>query len=262
MSFGRQTIVSVVQLLGALNIGAARMLLYKHLGVREYQYEPNTSGFLQALETAQNDSVNSLVGEIVREKDAVRADAPTKHVFEGRWREVERWLLHDGWAIENGQLVRLMPEAEEATGVRDRLIEELRSSDLDNDGAIRKCIEESAKSFMAEPPDYNEATTKVRIALETIARRAATKVADTKGGVAYPEDSWGKALAFLKKEGVLELEEEQTMVRVYTFISQGAHVPVGITGEEWARLARTFGLSSSYFILKKYEAARHTPLSQ
>jgi len=238
------------------------MLIYKHLGVYWDEFTSGNDEFLRVLITAQSDSVNSLVGEIIREKYAVRVDALNKTAFEGRWREIERWLLHDGWVIEDGQLVRLTPEAEEATSVRDRLIEELKSSDLDNDGAIRKCIEESAKSFMAEPPDYNEATTKVRIALETIARRTATKVADTKGGVAYPEDSWSKALAFLRKADVLELEEEQMMVRVYTFISRGAHVPVGITGEEWARLARTFGLSSSYFILKKYEAARHAPLSQ
>ena len=89
-------------------------------------FEPGLRGFLEVLKSADNDSVKSLVGEILREKDAVRADAPTKHVFDGRWREIERWLLHDEWAIENGQLVRLTPEAEEATDVRDKLIEEPR----------------------------------------------------------------------------------------------------------------------------------------
>jgi len=114
MTFGRQTIASVAQLLGALSIDAADTLLYKHLGVRwdEVEFTPNMRmrGFLQMLE-AQSGSVKSLVDEILREKYAVRADAPTKYVFDGRWREVERWLLHDGWSIEDNQLVRLTPEA-------------------------------------------------------------------------------------------------------------------------------------------------------
>jgi len=254
MTFSRQTIASVAQLLGSLSRDPARILIYKHLGVYWNEFTADKDEFLRVLKTAQSDSVNSLVSEIIREKGAVRADAPTKHVFDGRWREIERWLLHDGWVIEDGQLVRLTPGAEEATGIRDKLLEELGSSDLDNDGAIRKCIEDSAKSFMKEPPDYNDSTTKVRIALETIARRAATKLAAAKS-VAYPEDKWGKALECLKIAGVLEPNEEEIMARVYTFISPGAHVPAGITDEEWARLARTFGLSSSYFIFKKYQAA-------
>jgi hypothetical protein len=166
------------------------------------EFTSDNDDFLRVLRTAQSDSVNSLVGEIIREKFAVRVDALNKAAFDGRWREIERWLLHDGWAIEDGQLVRLTPEAEEATGVRDRLIEELGSSDLDNDKAIRKCIEESSKSFMAEPPDYNDATTKIRIALETIARSVATRMAAAKG-IAYLEDKWGKALECLKIAGVL-----------------------------------------------------------
>lgn len=259
MVFGRQTIASVAQLLGALNISAAEVLLFKHLGVNQndFKFAPDMRlrDFISMLRAAPNDSVISLVSEIVRERYAVRGDAPTKGIFDGRWREVERWLLHDGWTIENGQLVRLTPEAEEATGIRDKLLEEISSSELDNDGDICRCIEDSAKSFTKEPPDYNDATTKVRIALETIARRAASKVAISKG-IAYPQDSWGKALALLKTADILDSDEEQMMARVYTFISPGAHIPKGITEEEWARLARTFGLSSAYFIFKKYRATQ------
>jgi len=215
MTFSRQTIESVAPLLGSLSIDAAEVRLYQHLGVHldDFALPQNMLGFLEVLKSADNDSVKSLVGTIVREKDTVRrADAPDWVVFDGRWREMERWLLHDGWSIKDDQLVRLTPEAEEATGVRDKLIEELGSSDLDNDGAIRKCIEDSAKSFMNEPPDYNDSTTKVRIALETIARRAATKVAAAKG-IAYPEDKWGKALECLKTAKVLDLDEERLMGR-------------------------------------------------
>lgn len=231
MTFGRQTIASVAQLLGALSIDAAGVLLYKHIGVDQddFEFAPQKRmlNYLQVLKAAYNDSVKSLVGEIIREKRAVLEDALTPNVFDGRWREVERWLLHDGWTIENDQLVRLTPEAEEATEVRDRLIEELGSSDLDNDGVIRKCIEDSAKSFMAEPPDYNDSTTKVRIALETITRRAATKVAAAKG-IVYPEDKWSKALVCLRTASVLEPNEEEMMAQSIRSLAGAPTCPQGL----------------------------------
>jgi hypothetical protein len=254
MAFSRQTLTSVAQVLTALTGDSAALLIYKHLGLRKDDYPYGALGYLQALETADNDTVMQLVGELARESSAIRADAPTKYVFDGRWREFERWLLHDGWLIEDGRLVRVTPGAEEATGVRDALLEELEASDLDGDGEVRRCVEESADAFVREPPDFNDSTTKVRIALESTARRAAAQRAAA-GGAPYPTDTWGNALAYLRNAGVLELEEEQTLARVYTFISPGAHIPAGVTDEEWARLSRTFALSSCYFLLKKHEAA-------
>jgi hypothetical protein len=93
----------------------------------------------------------------------------------------------------------------------------------------------------------------VRIAFETVARRAAAVIEARKSGN-YPDYPWGKALQLLRADGVIEPQEEEILARVYTFISPGAHVPRGVTAEEWARLARTFGLSSAYFLLRKYSA--------
>ncbi len=254
MLFGRQTIGSIAQVFTALSVDTVDVLFYKHFGFRTDHYGSSVGGYLQVLESVDDDSLRALLGELVRETPAIRVSADTMFVFDAAWRELERWLLHDGWTIESGQLVRLTPAAEEVTGVRDSLLEELQSSTLDRDGAITSCIEDAAKMFVADPPDYNSSITKVRIALETAARRsAATLAAAGKGS--YSNDSWGKALEFLRTTKVLEQEEEQILARVYTFISQGAHVPAGITHEEWARLARTFGLGACYFLVKKHIAA-------
>lgn len=110
------------------------------------------------------------------------------------------------------------------------------------------------KFFVADPPDYNGSITKVRIALENAARRAARAIAETDDG--YVDESWGKALYFLHNAGVIKKQEEEMLARVYTFISQGAHISMGVTEEEWARLAHTFGLSSAYFLLRKYSSFR------
>lgn len=253
MIFGRQTVGSIAQVLAALSLDTVDVLFYKHFGFQTDYYGSSIRGYLQALQVVDDDSLRVLVGELVRETAAVRLCADARYVFDAAWRELERWLLHDGWTIENGQLVRLAPAAEEVTGVRDKLLEELQSSTLDSDDAIATCIEDAAKMFVADPPDYNSSITKVRIALETTARRSATTLAAGKG--TYSNDSWGKAIEFLRTAKVLEPEEEQVLARVYTFISQGAHVPAGITHEEWARLARTFGLGACYFLLKKHIAA-------
>jgi hypothetical protein len=254
MVFSRKTIGSLAQVLEALSDGAVDVLFYKHFDVRVDSYGYGIGNYLQALQNAQDDQLKALVAELFRETSIVRNSARYDRDFEAAWRELERWLLHDGWTPESGELVRLAPAAEEVTGLRDRFLQELVASGLDHDGAITKCIDDAAKAFVAEPPDFNNSITKVRIALETTARRSATLLAGAGRGT-YGSDSWGKALEFLRAVGVLEADEEQVLARVYTFISDGAHVPAGVTYEEWARLARTFGLGSTYFVFKKHQAA-------
>lgn len=253
MALSRQVRASIAQALTALTVSAARTLLYKHLAVQLDVSDTSSIRYLQAVASAGDDDVRALANELVVHQQAVRADAPTKHVFDSRVADVERWLLHDGWVADSGALVRVTPAAEDITGIRDKLVEDLSGSGLDGDDAIAKALEEGSAAFVAASPDFNGSITKVRIALETTARRAATSAA-AKRSIAYPQDSWGRALQLLRSVGVLEADEEEMLARVYTFISPGAHLPKGMTDEEWARLARTFGVSSTYFLVQKYIA--------
>jgi hypothetical protein len=251
LTLSRQSIASAAQLLDSLQADVAGLLVYKHLGLQLDHQPGGVSRYIEALESSEPDAVMELVKEFVSESKAIRTKASTRHVFDGHCRSLLRWLLHDGWIVDNHQLVRVAPAAEEATGVRDSLIEQLAASGLDADGGIRRCIEDASEAFIREPPDFNASTTNVRIALETIARAAASK-RSAKGAAPYTKDSWGSALSYLRQAGVLESSEEEVLARVYSFISPGAHVPSGITEEEWARLARTFGLGAAYFVLKKH----------
>jgi len=192
--------------------------------------------------------------ELIANNHILRAAATDKDAFDHGVENIKRWALHDGWVVEGNDLVRVTPMAEDVTGLRDRLIQDLAACDLDNDNAIRLALEGSSKDFVAQPPDVNGSITKVRIALETVARRAAKQIATTRA-VNPPQDKWGKAIEFLRAQGVIEQQEEEILARVYTFISPAAHIPVGVTAEEWARLARTFAVSSTYFLLRKYMAA-------
>jgi len=245
--FSHQTRGAIAQVLSTVSTSAAETFLYKHLNIFR------VASILPLLISAPPDALMAMLTELLVNNKILYAAAPVKHVFVSGIEELKRWALHDGWIVDGCALVRVTPAAEEATGIRDKFLQDIQTSGLDGDGAIKTAIENSSKSFVAEPPDFNDSTTKVRIALETVARRAAASIANKSGG-GYQDYQWGKALEFLRTEGVIEIQDEKILSMVYTFISPGAHVPKGVTAEEWARLARTFGLSSAYFLLRKYVA--------
>ena len=253
MAFGRQVYAATAQALGALSNDAARTLLYKHLGVEN----PDTGmmAHVGIMTESGDDAVGGLIAELVAHRNQLRHNAPTRHVFDSRVEDLARWLFHDGWSVDDGRLVALGAAVEEATGVRDLVLVELAASGLDADHALERAVTEAAQAFRSDPPDFNESTTKVRIALETVARRAAPAIA-VRRGIPPPADTWGGALAFLRLNAqLMTVHEEQAVSSVYTLISPGAHRPTGLTDEEWARLARTFALSAAYFLIRKYGTA-------
>jgi hypothetical protein len=195
-----------------------------------------------------------LLVELVNGNTAVRANAPTKYVFDGRLADLRARLRVDGFEVINDALVRLVPGAEPVAKITDRLEQVLTGSNLDSDGEVRRLLRESYEGISATPPDFNGSTTKARIALETIARRSAATIATARGRD-VPNDTWGAALAFLHAEMVLTKAEEEALAKVYTLISLGAHVPKGLTDEQWALLARAFALSGAYFLTLQYLAA-------
>jgi hypothetical protein len=86
-------------------------------------------------------------------------------------------------------------------------------------------------------PDLNASTTDVRIALETIARRGAIRLALRRGSPAAPDDKWGAALVYLRSEGLITREAEQGIAAAYTFISPGEIGAVfGVTGSRIAQI--------------------------
>jgi hypothetical protein len=200
---------------------------------------------------ASLEEMKSMLIEMLAGNAMLRSAAPGKHVFDDAIDDLKRWIFHDGWIVEGTDILRITPMAEEVTGVRDKLLEDLDKSGLDNDTTIRALLDYSSKDFVAQPPDFNGSITKARIAFETVARRAAREIALTRNAD-YSEDSWGKALQLLNSQEVIDPREEKILSQVYTFISPGAHIPKGITAEEWARLARTFAVSSTYFLLQKF----------
>lgn len=245
--FSRQLTASVAQLLATMPGAATTVLVYKHMGLHLEQFSVGTNSILQCLEAAGSDGFAALLVEVVETEGALRSAVTPRYVFDQRFKDFSRWLAHDGWAVEDGQIKSVGPAVEETTGLRDELLEGLAASPLDTDRAVTKCLNDSATSFMMEPPDYNDSATKVRIALETYARRLAQHVSSAGNG-AYEQDTWGKALAYLRAEAVITQNEEAALAAVYTITGPGAHVPQGLDAEQWARLVRTLCIGGIYLL--------------
>ncbi|MEX2526469.1 MAG: hypothetical protein WEA09_02420 [Gemmatimonadota bacterium] len=244
-----RTRASLVQLLEALSSSAVRVLLLKHLD--ENLWPINTHELLSVTETADGTAMAGLLVELVGGGTSIRANAPAKYVFDTRLEDLRSNLRADGFEVIEGALVRLLPGAEPVARITDSLEGVFASSDLDRDGEIRRLLRESHEDLAATPPDFNGGTTKARIALETVVRRSAAKIASSRM-VPAPDDRWGAALAFLKDQEVVTTVEEEALAKVYTLISSGAHVPRGLTDEQWALLARTFAVSGAYFLTHKH----------
>ena len=197
--------------------------------------------------------MTGLLVELIGGCTEIRADAPTKYVFDARHADLRGQLRADGFEVVEDALVRLLPTAEPVAQISDHLEETLAASGLDHDREITRLLRESYASLSAANPDFNDATTKARIALETVARRSARAVATAREQAA-PNDTWGPALAFLRNEAIVTLPEEQALASVYSLISPGAHVPRGLTDEQWALLARSFAVSGAYFLMRQHLA--------
>jgi hypothetical protein len=52
--------------------------------------------------------------------------------------------------------------------------------------------------------------------------------------------------------GLINEREEHGLTGVYSFISEGAHAPVGMTEQEMVRLGRNLAAGASYFLIKRY----------
>ncbi|MCK4786832.1 MAG: hypothetical protein KAV87_23940 [Desulfobacteraceae bacterium] len=246
-----QTRASLVQLLQALSREAVFLLMLKHLDCELRSISAHN--LLEAVSAAEPDQLAGLLVELVGGKTAIRNDAPTKYVFDGRLEDLASRLRADGYEVIEDALSRLMPAAEPVAQISDSLEKALATSALDHDGNVRKMLKESHQDLSGTPPDLNGATSKARISLETVARRAASLIATSRNTNA-PKDTWGPALSFLRAQGVIEPQEEDALARIYTLISPGAHVPKGLSDEQWALLSRTFAVSGAYFLLQRFMA--------
>jgi hypothetical protein len=238
-----RTKISLSQLLDLFEYNLNNLLLEKHSLNHDCS---NISDIKDALEEG---SLKSLIEEIVSTQKNLRSRVTPKYKFDERWGDFQKCLLLDGYKItENNSLISIEPTIDGVIAMEDDLTSELRTSSLSKKEAIIELLLESVNAFKNTSPDYNQCLSKARIALETIVRN---KVEDEDG----TNESWGRSLNILKTKGFLTNQEEQAISSTYTYVSDGSHIPLGFTEEEYARYGRNLLMSVCYYIIKKQNSS-------
>jgi len=221
----------------------------------KYNLDSNASSsaieLSEAMQTATESQLTSLINEVASTSQTLRSTVSPKYNYENRYNEFTKSLMLDGYVIEDKTIKSLDPNYEGKEPIEDLLLKEILNSGLDNNNEISDCIKRSASDFIKNQPDYNGSLTNIRICLETIVREIAIIkcFANTSR-----TNIWGPALSYLKANTFITDKEEKTLASVYTFISDGAHIPIGFSQEEFVRLGRNLCASMCYFLIKQYNA--------
>lgn len=247
----KRTKYSLAQFLDLFGAEVGRILLEKHdisLGWGGY----GQSVLRNTVLNADDGKIGRLLEELVHTNGDLKYRVSPRYRFNERWQDLTKCLLLDGYRIEGNSLTRVEPFLEGVEPIEDDLTKELQRSCLHTCEEIKNQIIASADDFRKPTPDYNGALSHARIALETLVRG----IAENKG-FTNAEDgkkAWGQSLSYIRENGIISDKEEKELASVYTFISEGSHVPipVGFTKEEYVRFGRNLAISMCYFVIKLF----------
>lgn len=240
MIFSTRTNISLSQFLELFEISLTNILFEK------YSMDTDCRNIQDIKESiSSSNSLDSIISELISTKQDLRSRISPKYKFDERWNDFEKCLFLDGYKIENNILISIEPNIDGVIPLEDDFTIEINSSTFSKKEDVKRLINESAEAF--KNSDYNQCLSKSRIALETLIRTIAIdKYSNT-------NDTWGSALSNLKTDSFLTQIEEDLMAKTYSFVSNGSHIPLGFTNEEYARYGRNLLMSKCYYIIKKYK---------
>jgi hypothetical protein len=252
--FGKRAQISFSQLLALQPKEEIAVLFNKHdiaNDADDYMPQQRMQFVTEALRNTAPQKVLDVLAEFVRLRDVYRFNVSPRYLHDQRWHDMEVCLLLDGYRIADGAVRPADPTIEAFTPIEDDLTAALEASGLPSAGEMVRLMNNSADHFRVNPPDYNASLTSARIALETLAREVATD-RQTQRPVNFDPTKWGQVIAYLRTSDLISKREEDGLTGVYSFISEGAHAPVGMTEQEMVRLGRNLAAGASYFLIKRH----------
>jgi len=265
MNLGKRSRLSLCQLLLELSYDEMLLLLNKYefeTDELENRWNGVTKGqaVRDAVLNANPLSIRELMQEIARARGRLRNSVSPRYRFDERWRDLSLCIQLDGYALgrdeygnELDQFVPIEPALEGADTAEDDLTKELRRSRISKSEDVIRLLEESANLFRSG--DFlNGCLNNARVALQTLATEIAQARISQHPAV-YDPSKWGQVIAYLRKSGFLAKEQEEGLSGVFSFLSPGSHVPIGLSEQEFARLGRSFAVSMCYFLSKQYNAS-------
>ena len=249
MLVSRRTKFSLAQLLSVIECPIVYQLFDK-LGF-DPQSVSSPVSISNEIISGKDSVLSDLLIEVIQTNRTLRNQTSPKYKFDDQYSVMQKSLLLDGYLVENESIIALDPNFVGHEPVEDALLKELDSSTLQNKEDIKLAVKASADDFIKVKPDYNGSLTNIRIALETLIREIALDkgFTTTRSG-----NTWGPSLGHLKVCGFINQKDEDALSSVFTFISNGAHIPLGFSQEEFVRLGRNMCYSMCYFVIKMYNA--------
>jgi len=214
----------------------------------DLNYVKTIQHWLSAAEPAR---IEAIIEEVARTQGSFRNSVSPRYVYDERYEDLRVCLALDGYIVESGQLLRTEPNLEGAVAIEDDLTRELHHSGLSEGDDVLQLLSSSADDFRKSPPDLNGALTNARVALQTLVT-SISRVNQSTRPAGFDESKWGQVLAHLRTCGLVTEEEEKGIAGVFTFLSPGAHTPVGLSEMESVRLGRSLVVSMCYFLAKRY----------
>ena len=249
MQVSRRTKFSLAQLLSVV-VRPTVYVVFDKFGFNP-QAVSSAVGISNEITSADAQTLSDLIIEVIQTNRTLRNDTSPKYKFDDQFSILEKSLLLDGYLIEDKSIKALDPNFIGVEPVEDALINELDSSFIQNKAGIIRSVKASADDFVKAQPDYNGSLTNIRIALETLVREIALEKGFT---TARTGNTWGPSLGYLKTNAFIDQKDENALASVFTFISNGSHIPLGFTEAEFVRLGRNMCTSMCYFVIKKYNA--------
>lgn len=264
MRIGKRTRLSLCQFLPLLGRERVGIIFAKYGlpadGVSDGWHAPSLEqAVVNPVLEASDAQATEVLQELARTGGAIRSQISPKVRYDEPWADLELCLQLDNIVRGRDEYGRdlkcYVPTEPAVDGVQpidDDLTSELKRSELRDVDAILSMIEESASEFKAG--NKNSCLNAARVALQTLARTIAIQRRSVHPA-SFSEDKWGQIIAYLRKSGFIDEAEEAGLTGVYSFISPGSHVPLGMSDLEFARLGRTLAFSCCYFLAKAANAA-------
>ena len=259
MNLSSRSKLSLCQFLLLFRRTSLRLLLDKYEIPHELEeeYLDATAALTESVcEAASATQLGNLVQEIARTQRALRCEVEPRYRFDQRWEDLLLCLELDGYGAEPNpmlggptSIVAIEPTIDGAAAIDDDLSRQLQATGLPDTGEIARLLDSSATAFRER--EFNACLTNARVALQTLATSVA--LAGNDQG-AFDARMWGQVAAYLRTSGIITHDEEQGLTGVFSFLSPGAHTPIGFDEQEFARLGRSFAVTMCYFLAKRFNA--------
>jgi hypothetical protein len=256
MNLGTRSKFSLCQLLSQFERDELVLLLGKYgLSTDELQHgwvgASTAAAIRDTIVSAAPGPVGEMVQGVARTRHSMRAKVAPRYRFDERWQDLCRCLELDGYGLVGDEFAPIEPVIEGASTAEDDLTRELGHSGLPEVPEIERVLNSSADAFRSG--DYNGCLTNARVALQTMATAIAKARCITHPGN-FDANKWGQVASYLRTSGFIDRPEEDGLTGVFSFLSPGAHLPVGFTQEEFTRLGRSLAVSFCYFLAKRLNA--------